>query len=489
MGKGNIRQATVSGPHGFYPSDPQILRNNITEYLDLAELRVSGAPFGIIAPHAGYFYSGPVAGWAYRQIQDFIYHTVIVLAPSHVVAIPFISVMVSGSYQTPLGDIPIDENLTVKLIKNGEGLIQGSTIGHMSDGRNQPEHSLEVQIPFLQVTLGDFKLVPVIVGSGGWEVCRILGEALAKVCDDDVLIVASTDLSHYHSYDEAYRLDREVIKAIETLDAEAVADGCRKRELEACGGSPVAALLAAADLKGARNVNILRHKTSGDVPGGMRDQVVGYLAAAINSGESTSENCDMCSNEKTTTGSGLEFSTSEQEYLLLKARHSINKTLRQSFKLPEPDASFSVLNEKRGVFVTLKIHDQLRGCIGNLMPDKPLGELIVEVARQAAFDDPRFPPLTMKELNDVSLEITVLGEMVEARSPKDVVVGKHGVMIRSGYNQGLFLPQVATELGWNREQFLDGVCQKAGLPTGAWRKEDAKLTIFTADCFGEEEDL
>jgi len=247
--------------------------------------------------------------------------------------------------------------------------------------------------------------------------------------------------------------------------------------------------LAAADLKGAANVNILRHKTSGDVPGGMRDQVVGYLAAAICSGESKDENCDMCSKEKFTTGSGLEFSTAEQEYLLLKARHSINEALGQSFKLREPDASFSVLNEKRGAFVTLKIHGQLRGCIGNLMPDKPLGELIVEVARQAAFDDPRFPPLTVKELSHVSLEITVLGEMVEARSYKDVVVGKHGILIRRGYQQGLFLPQVATELGWNREQFLEGVCQKAGLPSGAWRKKDAKLTIFTADCFSEKEDI
>jgi hypothetical protein len=359
----------------------------------------------------------------------------------------------------------------------------------MPEVRIPPEHSLEVQLPFLQVTLGDFKLVPVIVGSGGWEVCRILGEALAKVCDENTLIVASTDLSHYHSYDEAYRLDQNVIEAIKDLDAEAIANGCQRHEMEACGGAPVAALLAAADLKNARKVNILRHKTSGDVPGGVRNQVVGYLAAAICRGDAEEESCSACSKDKTATGSGLEFSKAEQEYLLLLARHSINEALGQSFKLPEPDESFQVLNEKRGAFVTLKIHNQLRGCIGNLMPDKPLGKLIKDVAAQAAFDDPRFPPLSVKELQDVKLEITVLGQMVEVKSHKEVIVGKHGIMIRHGYHQGLFLPQVATEQGWNREQYLDGVCQKAGLPRESWKKKDARLTIFTADCFGEENGL
>jgi AmmeMemoRadiSam system protein A len=145
-----------------------------------------------------------------------------------------------------------------------------------------------------------------------------------------------------------------------------------------------------------------------------------------------------------------------------------------------------VLREYRGMFVTLKINSRLRGCIGNLSPKLPIGELVRKVAVQAAFEDPRFPRLTRAEFDRIKLDITVLGAMTRLKKPEDLEVGRHGVMISRGYQQGLLLPQVAVELGWNRRQLLEGVCQKAGLPVDAWKDKETQLFVFTADCFGEK---
>lgn len=497
---GSARHPAVAGPGGFYPEDPATLQGMVSDYLRQAELIVEGPVFGLISPHAGYVYSGPVAGWAYRQVQDRSYSTVIVLAPSHMISFPYASVMASGSYITPLGEIPIDEELTSRLIEGGGDPVQASDYGHMAKAPYPAEHSLEVQLPFLQVAIGDFKLVPVVIGVTDWNVCQALGRALAECTDEGVLIVASSDLSHFHGYDEAYRLDGEVIEKIRAMDAQGLAEGCRKRELEACGGAPISALMVAADLTGARQVEILRHKTSGDVSGGMRDQVVGYLAVSIGfakeegAGETDSyaEDKAEMAVEESESGSGLIFTGKEQEYLLSLARQAVSESLLDKPLPLSPSPGFrrgskgGVLNEKRGIFVTLKKRGQLRGCIGNLSPSEPLGELVQQVACQSAFEDPRFPPLGEDELEHVHFEITVLGKMVEAKKVyNELVVGKHGLLIRQGFYQGLLLPQVAVELGWDKKRFLEGVCQKAGLPNNAWRKRDARVFLFTADCFGE----
>ena len=271
-----VRQAAVAGR--FYPSEPDRLRDLVTSYIDRAEPAIPDKPFGMIAPHAGYPYSGPVAGWSYRQIVGHTYGTVIVLAPSHNELFSFASVMTDGVYRTPLGDVPIDERFAEKLLDK----VGDTTVAKSSHRGHSDEHSLEVQLPFLQVALADFLLVPIVVGRIIWEQCQQLGRAIAdSVEGNDVLVVASSDLSHYHSYDKAYSLDRKVIERVKKLDAQGIADGCRTGDLEACGGSPISIMLTAAEQKNARHVEILRYATSGDVPEGSRDQVVGYLAAAV----------------------------------------------------------------------------------------------------------------------------------------------------------------------------------------------------------------
>jgi hypothetical protein len=247
-----------------------------------AELIRSEKPIGLISPHAGYVYSGPVAGWAFRQIMGHSYSSVIVLSPSHAELIPFASVMASGEYVTPLGALPVDTDLAEIILNNTNSAVRQSLQGHYSRGMGSCEHALEVQLPFLQVALEDFTIVPIIVGDTSWKGCRELAKGLAKViAEHDALIVASSDLSHYHSYKEAYARDARVIEAIQAGRAQEVADKCQIQQFEACGGAPIATLMAAVESQGKYEVEILRHKTSGDVPIGSWDQVVGYMAAAL----------------------------------------------------------------------------------------------------------------------------------------------------------------------------------------------------------------
>ncbi len=488
------RRPAAAGATRFYPSDPKLLREVVTGYINEAELLGEEEIFGLIAPHAGYVYSGPVAGWAYRQVSGRRYETVIVLAPSHFEPFSFASVMPRGVYRTPLGDVQVDERLAHALSDKGKDWIQLSLQGHTVTG-GMGEHSLEVQLPFLQVALGEFKLVPVVIGGVDWELCLLLGQALAEAIDDgDVLVVASSDLSHYHSYDQAYRLDSQVIERVEALDARGLAEGCRSRELEACGAAPISALLTAAELIGAKQVRILRHRTSGDVKGGMRDQVVGYLAAAIYRGEADSDLESADEQTKTDQvlnpgeqGSGLQLTEDDKETLLRLARQALEDTLADDKKgtSSQPATPSSTLNEIRGMFVTLKANNRLRGCIGQLGPAVPLHQLVGQVALQAAFEDPRFPPLSPAELPRVTLEITILGPLRAASRPEEVIPGEHGVLIRRGSQQGLLLPQVATEQGWDRKQLLENTCLKAGLSPDTWRDPETRIMIFTADNFAE----
>lgn len=276
-----LRPPAVAGSYGFYPSKPDVLRSDVQNYINKAKLFGASRPFGLISPHAGYVYSGHVAGWAYRQIVDFSYKTVIVISPSHFIPLSSVSVMPEGAYQTPLGNVEVDSELAAQLVKSGGGSIELSMTGHTNHKWESAEHALEVQLPFLQVVLGDFKLVPVIIGNTGWRLCKQLGKALADVVNDDALIVASSDLSHFHPYKRAIAIDQNVISAIKAGDAHAVAEGCRTGAFEACGGAPIASLLFAAKEKKKNQIEILRHANSGDVTGVQKDKVVGYLAAAV----------------------------------------------------------------------------------------------------------------------------------------------------------------------------------------------------------------
>jgi AmmeMemoRadiSam system protein B len=269
----NVRLPAVAGM--FYTADPKILSREIDKMLEAAIVKpVSDSITALVVPHAGYVYSGLTAAHAYKLLRNNKTQTVIIISPSHREYFGGISIYSGTSFRTPLGDIQIDDNLRDELVKNDE-LIECSVQGH------QAEHAIEVQLPFLQKVLDNFKIVPIVMGDQNVELCRHLGNKLAEVLKErDALIIASSDLSHYHSSDDANALDRIVIDNLTKFNDEKLAVDLDTGKTEACGGGPIIAALTAARKLGASRVEILHHCNSGDITG-ERDAVVGYVSAAI----------------------------------------------------------------------------------------------------------------------------------------------------------------------------------------------------------------
>ncbi len=267
-----VREPAVAGM--FYPSSPSKLASEIREYLDSVNLEKSYEKvFGIISPHAGYVYSGKTAAHAYKTIENKNYKTVVVISPSHREYFPGISIYSGDAYKTPLGKIELDKEMIAKLIEDKSYIFEGLN-GHHA------EHALEVQLPFLQIVLRDFKLVPIVIGDQRKMFVEGLAEKLAQVVSDETLIVASSDLSHFHSKESAAKLDSIVEKRISEFDYNGLLEDLEKQKCEACGGGPIAALLKTAELKRIRNVKVLSRTDSGDITGD-NSEVVGYLSAVI----------------------------------------------------------------------------------------------------------------------------------------------------------------------------------------------------------------
>ena len=268
-----VRQPAVAG--AFYDADPDVLRRHVDSLLDQARgATVKGSIKGLVSPHAGYIYSGSTAAVGYRLLRGKSYDAVILVGPSHREFFTGASIYPGDSYRTPLGDVPVHKEMRDELVKEG-GTIMLSDAGHRG------EHCLEVQLPFLQRVLGEFSIVPIIIGNQRREFCLALGNALAKAASRrNVLLVASSDLSHYHPYDEAVKLDRQVIGLVEALDEKTMMDQIEEERIEACGGGPVVSVMHAAKLLGANRSQVLFYCNSGDVTGD-KDAVVGYLSAAF----------------------------------------------------------------------------------------------------------------------------------------------------------------------------------------------------------------
>jgi AmmeMemoRadiSam system protein B/AmmeMemoRadiSam system protein A len=475
-----VRKPAVAG--SFYPRNPQALRRDIESYLAaVPAAAIEGRPLVLIEPHAGYMYSGPVAAHGYKLVGGRGIRTVAVISPSHMEHFPFASVYAGESYETPLGRIAIDRRTAEAISAAAPDSIRISQHGHIHAGSYRQEHALEVQLPFLQTVLGEFTLVPIVMGDQSWELCAALGEALRPhAAREDFLIVASTDLSHFHDDHTAESLDRVFCDLAARLDARALYDAIRRDECEACGAGPVIASLLACAGAGTISCRVLHRATSGDVTG-ERGSVVGYAAAVV---QTLDAGKDKGMAEKENIGADL--TVAEESFLLHLARRSVEASAGRSGE-PPADLTTATLLEKRGAFVTLKIGGRLRGCIGMVEPRKPLKDTVAEMARAAAVGDPRFVPVDEKEIASLCIEISVLTPLRRIRSFDEVVVGTHGLVVERGPHRGLLLPQVATEAGWDRETFLGFTCEKAGLPRNAWRDSDTKIFVFSAQVFGEKD--
>ena len=465
-----VREPAVAGL--FYPRDPAELAKLIDACLAGARVQPVGELKALICPHAGYPYSGPVAAWGFKLLEGRHYDTVVVLGPSHYAELRGASVTNAGAYRTPLGDVPISRKAGRLALTRPFALEPACAVERpawwLESSRRAPavdtadtwEHSVEVEIPFLQRTLGRFELVPVVCGETDTERAA---RALEPVLDEGTLLVASSDLSHYYPYDDARELDRSCVDAICRLDTGAM------ENQQACGRIPILVLMHVAKDRGWRP-RLLDRRNSGDTAGD-KSRVVGYAAIAFYAPY------------------GERLGAGARAQLLGIARASLREAVG-SGRLAEPAAPGPELAQPRGCFVTLTERGALRGCIGNLTARGPLYRQVAENARSAALEDPRFSPVPAAEEGALKIEISVLTEPRQLffSSTDDLLEklqpGVDGVILRIGDHLATYLPQVWEQMP-GKTAFLDSLAEKAGCDASDWRKPGTAVFLYEVESFKE----
>ena len=469
----NVRKPAVAG--SFYPSSAKEIKSMIGNWLH----HVAGTqvPQALIVPHAGYVFSGEVAASAFNRIpRGHSYKRIFLLGPSHRVGFAGASVDTYYSYaETPLGKVPIDVSLGEKLIREGAGSFTFRNDAH------ELEHCLEVQLPFLQMIFEEVPpIVPIVIGTERLGVLQRIADILKHYFNKENLFIISSDFSHYPSYEDA--------KASDTYLAETIISGgleeflkalasVRKmdypwQDTAACGACAMAVLLSIMDAQGRDRFSAehVMYRNSGDSPYGDKDRVVGYNSIVFTRLEENHL---------------FNFTEQEKERMIATARSAIYSSLGLDFD--GDDSPIGILKEKGyGVFVTLYLDGNLRGCIGRFTSSSTMHSTIREMAQSAAFSDPRFPALTRKEAPKVEIEVSVLSPLKKISSIDEFKLGRDGIYMIKGYNHGTFLPQVAEETGWNTEEFL-GHCarDKAGIGYYGWK--DAELYTYQTEVVKESE--
>jgi len=465
----DIRKPAYAGQ--FYPGDRDALTAQIDRYTQTAqktEIRLpADRPLkALIMPHAGYIYSGLTAAHAYLALKDRQFKKIIIIGPDHRVGFSGCAVSDVRGYETPLGTVLLHSDAE-KLRREHPDVFRSV---EMSD---RMEHAIEVEIPFLQHWLSGFEIIPIVTGTG--DVRRYV-EAIDAVLDPETLLVVSSDLSHYLPYAEAVKKDSHTIETILNLDAKILAESPNS----ACGAAGIEVLIHLA--RSHHWQPILIHRSNSGDTAGPSHRVVGYTTIAFYGDPTMNESKD--SNQLT---------REQGDVLLRLARKTIAEKL--GMKTEKTDESGlqgtdEIFQTPRGTFVTLKIDDQLRGCIGNLIPDKPLIEGVATNAVNAAFHDPRFPRLSRNELEKVSIEVSLLTEPepLAFKDPEDLLAKLRpnidGVIIQKGFHSATFLPQVWEQLP-DKKMFLNHLCMKAGLPANAWQAPGLKVMTYQVKYFEE----
>ena len=464
---GEIRRSVVAG--SWYPDVPEELTSMVDGFLDAVE-PMDGDPIALIVPHAGYLFSGQVAAYGFKQIDGKSYDTAIIIASDHQSPISNpISVWAEGGFETPLGIVPVDTELAEALVAS-DPAITFDQQAHFN------EHPIEIELPFLQRVCPGCSIVPILMGASDEDTIRILVESLLSVLPGKrAVLIASSDLSHYPTFEDALRIDSTTLASIETGDPGQVQKTIQelsRMDLPnlftcACGEGPILVIMQVAQGLGADITTLLTYANSGHSPLGDKEQVVGYGAVMLWHYDPPT------------------LSAQQRERLLELARDAISNALhnRQSLYAEEEDPA---LNRLSGAFVTLKMDNELRGCVGHIRGDTPLYQIVQEMAVAAATADPRFQPITLEELGQTNIEISILSPLRRINDIHQIEVGTHGLVIYARGQQGMLLPQVAVEEGWDRETFLESLCEKAGLTPDCWQNHPTLYT-FTAVVFGENE--
>ena len=449
----SIHRPQVAGL--FYPYDPDECAKLVRDCVDGGKHAVIGAPKVLIAPHAGYIYSGPIAGTAYRALGEHAANIsrVVLVGPAHRYPLKGLATTSASGWATSLGVIPVDQNGVAALLKREDFRI----FDHAFNG----EHSLEVQLPFLQKVLPPFSLLPILAGEIS---AHSMADALETVWGGpETLIVISSDLNHFHDYETARKLDRATGEKIETLDHDLTGEN-------ACGCRGIAGAIVQARRRDLR-VTALDIRNSGDTAGD-KARVVGYGAFAMEYAETA------------------RLHDADRHSLL----EAVSRALAISVKSGQP-AHFSLhgrvpptLHAKRATFVTLKIDGDLRGCVGSIVPHQSLLEDVISNAFKAGFADRRFTPLSDRELPRLSIEISILSypRPIRFENEDDLLKtlrpGKDGLIIEDGPNRALFLPAVWKSLP-EPSDFLAHLKRKAGFPDDYW-SSSIRARRFTTETFG-----
>lgn len=482
-----IRRPAVAG--SWYPADKPALAREINGYLQQATRTLTGVTIrALIAPHAGYAFAGRCAAESFKQLEGQTVARVFLLGPSHYVAFEGVATLNVDAFETPLGLVPLDRTVLDALRQNP--LVRDLPAAHAR------EHALELELPFLQTVLKEFTLVPLIVGQLTPSQVAELGALLTQQVGPRDLVVVSTDFTHYGAaFDFApFRddvknrvaaLDQGAFARILAKDVKGIFTYAAQTGITWDGVMPTTLMLAT--LPPAALGTLLCYYKSGDADNQYAHSVsyaalAFYDAAAAAAPPPAATNAAAAPAPAPTNEPGL--SAAERQTLLALARATLTQHV-QNKGVPDL-AAYSLtprLKEKAGAFVTLHEHGELRGCIGYIQGIKPLAETVRDNACNAATEDPRFPPVQPGELHNIVIEISVMSPLRNVAAPEEVIAGVHGVVLKKGRYQGVFLPQVATEQGWDRETFLRQLGRKAGLDLDAYKSAD--LFVFTAEVFGE----
>jgi len=466
------RKPAVAG--SFYPASKNDLIKTLEKLFSEAEAPEVENVLAVISPHAGYVYSGGVAASGFNQVnpgKD--YENIFVIASSHTAYYDGASLYSTGNYETPLGEVKVNLDLVNKLIDNYE-FFSYNPQAHVS------EHSIEVQLPFLQYHLKkDFEIVPIVIGTQSISECRKMAEALKPYLKENNLFVISSDFSHYPSYDEANKWDKLSADAILSNDPgeflkvinDKQDDNVNNLVTRACGWTSILTLLYITENMPGIQYSHIMYKNSGDAAIGDKNRVVGYNAIVVSkTGEVNPGSFSLTGRDK--------------KDLLKIARTTLNTYIKTG-SIPELEGNYSEnLDTHCGAFVTLNKNHSLRGCIGRFTAEQPLYEIVQQMTIASSTQDSRFEPVKEPELKEIEIEISVLTPMKKIDSINEIELGKHGIYVVKGYRTGTFLPQVATETGWTLEEFL-GHCarDKAGIGWDGWKNAD--IYNYEANVFSE----
>ena len=474
---------------GWYSADVEVLSEQIEGLFQKAQTKPINNVIALILPHAGYRYSGETAVCGLKT-TDKKYRRIVIIGPSHRIPMEgILSVPRATHYQTPLGQIPLDVEFINKLIEYS--VFQNIPQAHRYR-RGFQEHSVQIELPLLQYGQKDFQLVPIVVGSCSLQTITKAATILRGLMDKDTLVIASSDFVHYgrsHLYvpftenipEQIKKLDMGAYGYIAALNTNGFLEYKYKTRASICGYVPIAILLSM--LNEQTKAELIKYTTSGELTNDFTNSV-SYLSVAFSGSWQSRQEIEPQANNPE-----LELTEPDKQQLLTLARKTIIYAL-QTRRVPQPSELGVTISQAmscpRAAFVTLKKHSMLRGCIGDIFPQRPLYKSVIRNAINACFNDRRFPPVAEAECKDITIEISALTVPEPVASADEIRIGTDGVVLSKDGRSAVFLPQVAPEQGWDVNQMLTQLSLKAQLTADAW-KEGASFLVFQADVFGENE--